>query len=470
MRYDYRNGSQIGNSSVEWGSKRPMSVGSVGVMRINYVRALSGMGRALKCAAAASALALAATGAAQANYSVGVAAYEQGQYDVAIDIWRRFALAGDVQSMKVLGDVYSGKTLEDSGDAADPLETDRKLEYIEALRWYTLAAYYRFNEDLRLPTPLERNAQILAEERLPKIRARMKDSEVKTATKLITDTFERGTAFDIYTLGEMYRGGAGVPKNNIRALELFRVAEAKGGVKAAPVAAAQLEKLMNGKEIEAANVKFAKWQPPLPEEHTGDTAQMAELKRVKKELQELRLADAMDFVSDIDVQLIQRALKSLGFYHGSVDNAMGPATRAAIRRFQYSQVKSDNDMTEEEKRYTETGVLSAGQTVDLFKKAAGKAEHPMSQYVYGIMHVRGIGVEKDGDAAVKWLKKASNEDLAIAHYALGVLYRDGTTGLNPVVQNKADAAVHFARSLALGYGPAGKALELLSFEKPRSVE
>lgn len=439
-------------------------------MRIKYVKSLSGISRALKCAAAASALALAATGAAHANYDVGVSAYEQGQYDVAIDVWKRFALAGDVRSMKVLGDVYSGKALENTRGAEIPLETGRKLEYIEALRWYTLAAYYRFNEDFRQPKALERNAQILAEERLPEIRARMKDKDVKEAVKLVTDTFERGTAFDIYTLGEMYRGGAGVPKNNVRALELFRVAEARGGVKAAPVAASQIEKLMTAKEVEAANVKFAKWQPPLPEEHIGDTPQMAELKRVKKELEELRLEDALAAVSDIDVELIQRALTSLGFYYGDIDNAMGPATRAAIRRFQYSRVKSDTAMTEEQKRYTETGVLSARQTVDLFKAAAGKADHPMSQYVYGIMHVRGIGVEQDGDAAVKWLGKAANEDLAIAHYALGVLYRDGTTGLNPVNQNKADAALHFARSQALGYGPAAKALKLLSFEKPRSVE
>jgi len=429
-------------------------------MRKNYVKALSGMRRTLKSVAAASALALAATGAANANFDIGLAAYEQGQHDVAVDIWTRFAVAGDVQSMKVLGDIYSGKIIENARGAEIPLETGRKINNVEALRWYTLAAYHRFNEAFKPPTALERNAQILAEERLPEIRFRMSTKDVSKAEKLVSDTFERGSPYDIYAIADMYRRGAGVDKNNTKALTLYAVAKSRG-VGAASIAYEELEQLMNKKEVEAATAKFATWQPPLPEEHTGKTPQMEELERVKKELEELRLEDALAAVNDIDVELIQRALKSLGFYFDAVDNAMGPATRAAIRRFQYSQVKSSQDMTDEEKSYVETGVLSAKQTVQLFKAAAGKADHPMSQYVYGIMHVRGIGVEQDGNSATKWLGKAANADLAIAHYALGVLYRDGTTGLNPVSQNKADAALHFARSQALGYR---------SFEKPRSVE
>lgn len=438
-------------------------------MRNKQVKALSGMRRALNSVAAASALALAATGTAQANFDIGLAAYEQGQHEVAVDIWTRFAVAGDVRSMKVLGDVYSGKIIDDARSAEIPLETGRKIDNVEALRWYTLAAYHRFNEAFKPATALERNAQILAESRLPEIRFRMSTKDVTKAEKLVSDTFERGSPYDIFAIADMYRRGAGVDKNNTKALTLYAVAKSRG-VGAASIAYEDLENLMSKSEVEKATENFAKWQPPLPEEHTGKTPQMVELERVKKELEELRLEDALAAVNDIDVELIQRALKSLGFYFGSVDNAMGPATRAAIRRFQYSQVKSASDMTDEEKSYVKTGVLSAKQTVDLFKAAASKADHPMSQYVYGIMHVRGIGVEQDGTSAVKWLDKAASEDLAIAHYALGVIYRDGTTGLNPVTPNKADAALHFARSQALGYQPAAQALKLLSFEKPRSVE
>lgn len=435
-------------------------------MREKFVTVFGGLRRALVGVAAGAALTLAFAGPASASYEAGLKAYQNGQFDQAIDIWKRFAVAGDVRSKNILGDVYSGKILEGTPKAAVPLEAI-PVNNVEALKWYTLAAYHDFTAYQR-PTAEEVNARILAEHRLPEIRARMSTADVNKAERLVSDTFERGSPYDIYRLGEMYQRGAGVSKNNTKALTMFALAKARG-VGEASIAYETLEKLMTKQEIKSAEEAAAVWQPPLPEEHTGQTSQQKELERLKKELEELKLEDALKAVSDIDVELIQRALRSLGFYYGAIDNAMGPETRAAIRRFQYSRVASDSEMSEEDKEAVRTGVLSARQTVELFR-AAAKADHPMSQYVYGVMHVRGIGVEQNGKEAVEWLKKASNADLAIAHYALGVIYRDGTTGLNEVTPDKALAARHFARAFALGYKPAGDALKLLEFEAPRNVE
>ncbi len=428
----------------------------------------SGLRRALISVAAASALALAAPGVAHANYQIGLTAYEQGQYDVAVDIWTRFAVAGDVRSMKALGDVYSGAVLEGSTGAKIPLETGRKIDNVESLRWYTLASYHRFNEGFQMPSAEERNAQILAEERLPDIRFRMSTSDVVKAEKLVSDTFERGSPYDLYTLGDMYRRGTGVDKNNGKSLTMYALAKARG-VGAASIAYEELEALMSKDEIKTANENVVGWQPPLPEEHVGDTPQKKELERTKKELEELRLQQALTAIADIDVELIQRALKSLGLYFGTVDNQMGLETREAIRRFQYSRVSADTELTDEEKDAVRTGVLTATQTVRLFE-AAAKEGHPMSQYVYGVMHVRGIGVVQDGDKALEWLGKSAKADLAIAHYALGVVYRDSTPGLNPVRPDKSKAAIHFARAQSLGYAQAASALRQLEFEKPRSIE
>jgi len=91
----------------------------------------------------------------------------------------------------------------------------------------------------------------------------------------------------------------------------------------------------------------------------------------------------------------------------------------------------------------------------------------MSQYVYGIMHLSGIGIERNGSIAVDWLEKAADQNLAIAHNALGIVFRDGSTGLNEVKPNKSKAAFHFAKARALGYKPAQTSLERLSFEAPR---
>lgn len=420
--------------------------------------------RILTGAAAGFALTIMTTGAATADYQTGLSAYKNGQHLLAVDIWERFAVAGDVRSKKMLGDIYSENN--ENGVNADMSKDDIKRDNIKALMWYTVAANQPFS--FHKPSTEEVNARILAEQRLPKIRGRMSTSDVKKAEKLVAATFERGSPYDIFRLGKMYQEGSGVTKNNTKALQMFSLAQERG-VSEASAAYENLQPLMTPKEIKAAIEDAAEWQPPLPVEHTGQTNQQKELVRLKKELEELKLEDALEAVSDVDVELIQRALRSLGFYYGSIDNKMGPQTRASIRRFQFSRVQDDKEMTSEEKEAVRTGVLTARQTVGLFR-AASNNDHPMSQYVYGIMHVRGIGVEQDGEEAVKWLGEAANEDLAIAHYALGVLYRDGSTGLNEITPNKAKAAIHFSRGYSLGYSPAGSALRKLEFEGPRNVE
>ena len=418
---------------------------------------------ALGGVAAASVLAFAAVTPAHATYEAGLQAYVNGQYQQALDLWRRFAVAGDVRSKKILGDVYSGMTLETSASAPTPIE-EIPVNNVEALLWYTLAAYHDFTA-YQTPSAQEVNAQILAEQRLTDIRFRMSSGDVTKAEKLIAQTFESGSAYDIYRLGEMYQKGAGVEKSNTKALQMYTLSKERG-VGEASAAYEFLEPLMNAKEIKTALANAEKWQPPLPVEHTGKTRQQEELERLKRELEEIKLADALKAVSDIDVELVQRALNALGFRAGGVDNKLGPSTRAAIRRFQYSTVARNTSMSEDEKQSVVTGVLTPRQIVDLFNDAA-KADHPMSQYVYGIMHVRGIGVEQDGKEAVKWLEKAADQDLAIAHYALGVVFRDGTTGLNEVSPDERKSALHLAQASALGYSPANDALRRLSFEYTR---
>jgi len=417
--------------------------------------------------AAASVLALSAATPAHATFEAGVQAYMNGQYSQALDIWRRFAVAGDVRSKKILGDVYSGKSLEGARSAATPLEAI-PVDNVQALVWYSLAAYHDFTA-YQTPSAEEVNARILAEQRLPDIRARMSTSNVTKAEKLVSQTFEAGSAYDLYRLGDMYQKGAGIGKNNTKALQMYELAKARG-VGEASAAYEFLEPLMNKKEIETALKNAETWQPPLPPEYKGKTNQQKEMERLKRELEEIKMAEALKAVSDIDVELIQRALNALGFRAGVIDNALGPSTRAAIRRFQASTVARDTSMSDKEKDDVVTGVLTPRQTVRLFKDAS-KAEHPMSQYVYGIMHVRGIGVEQNGQEAVKWLEKAAaDHDLAIAHYALGVVFRDGTTGLNEVSPNESKSAFHLAQASALGYKPANDALRRLSFEYTRDIQ
>ena len=402
-------------------------------------------------------------GVAHADFNEGMRAYVQGQYQKSLDTWTRYALAGDIRSKKVLGDVYSGKPLEGVRSATSPLE-EIPVDNVSALTWYTLAAYHNFSS-YQAPSSSEMNDKIIAEQRLPEIRERMSSSDVSKAQKRVAQKFESGSGFDLYNLGRMYQRGAGLPKDNVRALQMFALAKARGAGEAS-AAYEKLEKLMTSIEKKRANELVATWQPPLPLEYTGTTAQQDALDKARKELNEIKRAQALERVSDIDVELIQRALNALGFRAGTVDNELGQGTRAAIRRFQYSTVARDKDMTEDQKREIVTGSLTALQTVELFNDAA-QSGHPMSQYVYGVMHVSGIGVERNGAIAVDWLTKAADQNLAISHNALGVIFRDGTTGLNEIQPEQSRSAFHFAKAAALGYKPANKSLEKLSFESPR---
>jgi len=431
---------------------------------INARKARRPLRLALGSLAAATALAFAA-GPAHANYEAGVQAYKNGQYTQALDIWRRFAFAGDVRSKKILGDIYSGRPIEGAQAAASPLD-EIPVDNVQALVWYTLAAYHDFSA-YQSPSAEEVNARILAEQRLPDIRGRMSTSDVSKAEKYVAQTFEAGSAWDLYRLGQMYQKGAGLEKDNKRARLMYSLAKARG-VPEASAAYEFLEPLMSKGEIESALKGLTSWQPPLPPEYQGKTPQQEELEKLKRELQEIKMAEALKAVSDIDVELIQRALRALGFRPGSIDNKLGPSTREAIRRFQYSTV-AKKSMSDDDKRSVVTGVLTPRQTVELFKDAA-KSGHPMSEYVYGIMFVRGIGVEQNGKTAVNWLDKAAEQNLAIAHYALGVVYRDGTTGLNEVQPDERKSAYHLAQASALGYKPANDALRRLSFEYTRDIQ
>ena len=205
--------------------------------------------------AAASVLAFAATSPAYATYESGVHAYMNGQYSQALDIWRRFAIAGDVRSQKILGDVYSGKTLEGAKAATTPMEVI-PVDNVQSLVWYTLAANHDFSA-YQTPTAAEVNARILAEQRLPEIRARMSTADNTKAEKLVAQTFEAGSAYDLYRLGDMYQKGAGVAKNNTKALQMYELARARG-VGEASAAYEFLEPLMNKKEIKACAGKCGK--------------------------------------------------------------------------------------------------------------------------------------------------------------------------------------------------------------------
>lgn len=107
-------------------------------------------------------------------------------------------------------------------------------------------------------------------------------------------------------------------------------------------------------------------------------------------------------------------------------------------------------------------------------KAAADGGYARSQYALGKLYQYGLGVEKDGDLAIRYFEAAAEAGLARAQYNLGKAYRDGD-GVEPdpakaaewfrraAEQGDARAQDHYARRLATGDGVAADPVQGLAF-------
>lgn len=115
----------------------------------------------------------------------------------------------------------------------------------------------------------------------------------------------------------------------------------------------------------------------------------------------------------IHLTVIQQALHALGHYDGPINGTLSVVTRAAIRKFQ------------REMAFDETDTLTPLQTVYVICNAAETARDLASQNALGIMYATGLGVERNVDLALEWLRAASTRRYADATFNLAVLYGTG---------------------------------------------
>ena len=64
------------------------------------------------------------------------------------------------------------------------------------------------------------------------------------------------------------------------------------------------------------------------------------------------------------------------------------------------------------------------QAIKWFRKAA-EQNHPHALYRLGVLYHNGLGVEKDEKEAVKWYRKAAEHNLPEAQTAIGDMYTEG---------------------------------------------
>ena len=124
---------------------------------------------------------------------------------------------------------------------------------------------------------------------------------------------------------------------------------------------------------------------------------------------------ALARTGEIEPNLIQIALRALGYYKGRIDGVFGPASRRAVALFQ------------EQSGFPITGDLLPGEIVELIAAAAESGDTD-SQNTYGIMFAKGAGVVQDRVAAAKWFRLAAEAGNTFAQTNLGLLSEGGLAG------------------------------------------
>ncbi len=140
---------------------------------------------------------------ARADYSAGLAAYERGDYVVALREWRPLAEQGDAKAQFKLGVMY------EFGQGVPQ-------DYAEALQWYRKAAAQGVAE-----AQYNLGSMYLKGQGVPQ--------DYAEAVKWYRKPAKRGGAKAQYNLGIMYRTGLGVPQDYAEAVKWYRKAAAQGG-------------------------------------------------------------------------------------------------------------------------------------------------------------------------------------------------------------------------------------------------
>jgi TPR repeat protein len=146
-----------------------------------------------------------------------------------------------------------------------------------------------------------------------------------------------------------------------------------------------------------------------------------------------------------DTQIVQRALKVLGYYDGRITGDLNRATLRAIRSYQRATGNRA------------TGTLTAKQLERLLSRAADGKDDSITQYHFARMLFAGRYVDKDVQRALRMFDRSADQGIGVSAFFLGVIYRDGVS----VPKDAGMAATRFREAERLGDENAAKALKVL---------
>ena len=147
-------------------------------------------------------LALSSVAAWAGPYEDAVAAYQRGDYEAALNIWRPLAEGGDAIAQANVGLMY------DSGVGVSQ-------DYTEAAKWYRLAA-------------VQGNAMAQFNLGLLYDNGTGVGQDYREALKWYRSAAAQGIAGAENSLGVMFQFGRGVPRDTVEAVKWYRLAAAQG--------------------------------------------------------------------------------------------------------------------------------------------------------------------------------------------------------------------------------------------------
>ncbi|MEM9989491.1 MAG: SEL1-like repeat protein, partial [Pseudomonadota bacterium] len=156
---------------------------------------------------------------------------DQAKVSEALDLWQKYAIAGDILSRQILGDLYSNQRVFTPSLEGEtfrvPLPEETGIiqeDRVTALAWYTIAATHDFDDYSQKPDFRQINARIQAQSRIPELKATMTTEQVVAAEQEVVNLLSSQSEFDLYRLGSMFQSGHGLPKDNVQALKYYRLA------------------------------------------------------------------------------------------------------------------------------------------------------------------------------------------------------------------------------------------------------
>ena len=137
-------------------------------------------------------------------------------------------------------------------------------------------------------------------------------------------------------------------------------------------------------------------------------------------------------------QLVQLGLQREGYSPGVADGAIGPGTRAAIRRWQESRGVSATGYLDaadaevlrvageaQRQAQRQAAPVNVAQLDVARLRSLAEQGDPRAQREFAVRYADGLGVQRDDAEAVRWYRRAAEQGDAFAQNNLGYMYENG---------------------------------------------